>query len=83
MADRTTLSFEADEEVTAQIAEALDEGRHGSLGDYLRDLIRKDREDAFDLRNIDVLREAFAVPDADCRPFDANAFRAEMLRRHG
>ena len=62
MADRTMLSLEADEEVTAQVAEALDEGRHGSLGDYLRDLIRKDREEAFDLRHIDMLREAFATP---------------------
>jgi antitoxin ParD1/3/4 len=63
------------------------DGLYENASEYVRDLIRRDKERA-DKARFDALRselqQAFAQPDSDARPFDREAFRERARqRRHG
>ena len=68
------------------LGETGEGGAYADAGAYLRDLILRDMAtvDARQVRTVkEHLQEAFAVPDSECSPFDAHAFRERMRERHG
>ena len=68
------------------VAAVGDDGLYGNVSEYVRDLIRRDHVRAEAERLTTLRRElqsAFAVPESEARPFDADAFRNRMQHRHG
>ena len=61
-------------------------GLYENVSEYVRDLIRRDHART-EAERLEILRQelqhAFAVPESDARPFDAEAFRQRMRERHG
>lgn len=59
------------------------DGAYENVSEYVRDLIRRDRErverERFDRLKAE-LTTAFGAPDADYRPLDAQAFLADIGR---
>ncbi|RHW17887.1 addiction module antitoxin [Sphingomonas gilva] len=68
------------------VAENVGEyGAYENVSEYVRDLIRKDRaraeEERFQALKAE-LQAAFATPDSEFLPFDADEFRARMKKRY-
>ncbi len=79
------LSFEVDEEMSGFVAEQVAEGSYANAGDYLRDLIRNDRDALaceMSPERLAYLREAFAQPPGAYVEANAETFLSEMRQRY-
>lgn len=82
-----TLNVRISGALRDHVAENVGEdGLYENVSEYVRDLIRRDHarveDERFQMLKTE-LQQAFAVPDSECVPFDADVFRARMLERHG
>ena len=82
-----TLNVRVSGPLRDHVAENVgNDGLYENVSEYVRDLIRRDHarveEERLETLKAE-LQRAFAVPDSECAPFDADAFRARMRERHG
>ena len=65
-------------------AKVGDDGTYENVSEYVRDLIRRDKEqaekEAFEALKAE-LQRAFAAPDSSYRPFDPDAFLDQARQR--
>ena len=76
-----TMNVSLPEPMKAWVERQTEGGRYGNTSDYVRDLIRKDRERR---TAIDTLQAAITagVQSGEPQPFDASAFKLRMRERH-
>ena len=73
-----TLTAQQDEWINAQV----DAGRYTNDSEYIRDLIRREQENAAE---IEAIRAALIVGEASGEPlpFDVDAFKKRMRAKYG
>ncbi|UVO49505.1 hypothetical protein M0208_02875 [Sphingomonas sp. SUN019] len=86
MADTMTLNVRVGGPLRDHVAASVGEyGRYENVSEYVRDLIRRDHARAEDER-FQVLKaelqRAFATPESDFVPLDADEFRERMKQRY-
>ena len=76
-----TMNVSLPDAMKEWVERQTDNGRYSNASDYVRDLIRKDRErkDA-----VDALQAAITagIESGEPQPFDADAFKLRMRKRH-
>ncbi len=77
-----TMNVSLPAPMKAWIETQLKDGNFSNTSDYVRHLIRQDKERK---ETIDALQKAIdaGVQSGDPQPFDAEAFKAQMREKHG
>lgn len=76
-----TMNVSLPEAMKAWVESQSRDGQYGNASDYIRDLIRKDRERK---EAVAVLQAAITegIESGESEPFDAAAFKLRMRERH-
>lgn len=85
MSKPTSLNIRLNSRLSAFVAENVGAGGlYDNASEYVRDLIRKDKErveqEAFETLKAE-LQRAFSAPDSEARPFDPEEFLARARER--
>lgn len=76
-----TMNVSLPEAMKAWVESQSRDGQYGNASDYIRDLIRKDRERK---EAVAALQAAITegIESGEAEPFDATAFKLRMRERH-
>ena len=78
----STMNISLPEQMKNWVEEQTEDGRFSNSSDYVRHLIRRDQERAEAVRLIQAEIDK-AEASGEPEPFDAEAFKKEMIERHG